>query len=132
MTEVNEDSLILARRAIVCKHWRWLPGMKAGISDDWYRACDQPETLYWQGETHGGWTTIVEDDWTPDFRDAATLGCLLELVREISGDPWLYVYVRARADGSESEWTGTLWEERFSSNSEESVLIEMLENLNES
>lgn len=132
MLEFDEKAFALAEKAIACKNWRWTPGMKAGVPDSWYRACDQPETIYWHGETNGGWTTIVEDNWIPDFRDAATLGCLLEIVREISGDPWLYVYVRSRADGSESEWTGTLWDDRFSADSEEAVLIKMLEALNES
>jgi|ETNvirenome_6_85_1030632.scaffolds.fasta_scaffold03061_4 hypothetical protein len=127
MIDFNKESLVLAERAVACENWRWMPGMKAGVPDSWYRACDQPETLYWQGETNGGWTIIVEDNWIPDFRDAATLGCLQELVREISGDPWLCAYVRARADGSESEWTGIMWERRFSAESEQEVLIKMLE-----
>jgi hypothetical protein len=132
MLELTEEEVSLSKRALSCANWRWKIGMRGGVPGDWYRACDQSEKIYWHGETNGGWTIEVGSDWIPDFRDAATLGCLLEIVREISGDPWLYVYVRSRADGSEHEWTGTVWDERFSADSEEGVLVKMLESLNES
>lgn len=68
----------LGRRAVACKHWRWMPGMM----------------------TCGGWRVIAisegrsvcakydfvvispEHDAIPDLRDPATVGCLLDLVRE--------------------------------------------------
>ena len=56
----------LGLRAMACKHWRWMPGMLSttgvrilGISSE----------------------KITAED-IPDFRDPATVGCLLALVRE--------------------------------------------------
>ena len=37
----------------------------------------------------------TSDEWTPDLTDPATLGCLLALVREASGDEYLHtIFVR--------------------------------------
>ena len=54
----------LARRAIACKHWRWMPGML---------------TL-----------EEVVPPALPDLTDPPTLGCLLALVREAWGDSDIY------------------------------------------
>ena len=64
----------LARRAVACKHWKWLPGM-----------------LYTQGG-HGvrpviATAPITQGGGLPDLSDPATLGCLLALVREAWGQP---------------------------------------------
>jgi hypothetical protein len=62
---MTEEQIALSRRAVACKGWKWLPGM----ADHWGRR-------------------LREGDWLdpaaafPDFTDAATLGCLLALVRE--------------------------------------------------
>ena len=73
----------LARRAIACKRWRWMPGMMSGkglrviqrdsdgyavwyYQDKWYMAELVPGTL-------------------PDLWDPATFGCLLALVRQAGG-----------------------------------------------
>jgi hypothetical protein len=125
--EQFDEKIDLAQRAVACGSWRWMPGMLAGTFSDWYRACDQKERLYWQGETNGGWTVDVGEDWVPNLIDAATLGCLLELVRDAANDPWVSPYVRERADKSESEWTEEVWGERFSAPTEEGVLVEILE-----
>lgn len=67
--------LDLARRAVACRGWRWLPGMRVYAES---LGCDD--------------NTIIPDGYTgnaaelaqlrPDFRDPATRGCLLQLVRE--------------------------------------------------
>lgn len=68
----------LARRAVACKGWRWLPGMRGtgslpantGRLGDFFRPMPG----------HVG-------AFLPDLEDPATLGCLLALVREAYSDP---------------------------------------------
>ena len=68
----------LSKRAVACKHFRWMPGMRAIVPKNlpmaWgtTRACRIPHSVH---------PTMV-----PDLTDPATLGCLLALVREAWGD----------------------------------------------
>lgn len=74
----------LAKRAVECKHWRWMPGM----SIDGMVVVDADESgldvarkgivQEWPGE-HA----------YPDLTDPATRGALLALVREAWGDPYM-------------------------------------------
>lgn len=60
----------LAKRAVACKGWKWMPGM----ADCWgSRVCE--------GDGLDRAVAI------PDLTDPATMGCLLSLVREVWGDP---------------------------------------------
>ena len=90
---MNDQMQALARRAVACKHWRWMPGMQ---TQDFTRVC------YGTGYSARGWdewdNTCSECDGgivtltsacLPEFSDPATLGCLLALVREAWGDEWL-------------------------------------------
>ena len=85
MTE--EQWIELGQRAFACKHWRWMPGMRAIEADTemrqhgpaWGRAIDGLRGLEWF-HAHGGCIEPV-----PDLRDPATVGCLLALVREAWG-----------------------------------------------
>ena len=72
----------LARRAVACPRWRWMPGMlrlryAPGMAD--------------HGKREG--RVKAREDWSyaPDFADPATLGCLLALVREAWSEPLLSV-----------------------------------------
>lgn len=60
--------------------WSWLPGMKAvgrrSLPEAWFRLEGEVRRL------HGEWALAL-----PDFSDAATLGCLQELVRRKYRDP---------------------------------------------
>ena len=64
----------LARRAVACKHWRWLPGMRAvgrrRMPAAWFRVEEYTQMV-------GEWRDAV-----PDLSDPATVGALLALVRE--------------------------------------------------
>lgn len=67
----------LARRAVACKHWRWMPGMRVVIPT-------QQNTLM-------PLVRVPDENWLsaerdlPDLADPATAGCLLALVFELEG-----------------------------------------------
>lgn len=63
----------LGRRAVACKWWRWMPGMR------WVA----PRTGA-AGRVRDTGFRVPDPEWgiLPDLTDPATLGCLLVLVRE--------------------------------------------------
>ena len=68
MTQILEDAvrIVLAKRAVACPTWRWMPGMATADGRRIAFASDYADDI-------------------PDFTDPATLGCLLALVREAWG-----------------------------------------------
>ena len=113
------DTMELARRAVACKGWRWLPGMLAGPAADpaWLRLTNEewavcsgpylgtvlpPEAGSADGWSRG-WSMVQwsENDYLPDLTDHATVGCLLALVREAWSDPMLFAFPDAFPD----RWT---------------------------
>lgn len=68
---MSDDMIALSRRAVACKGWRWMPGMKV---DGGFRVVESLVPF-----------TFPVD--LPDLSDPATLGCLLAIVREAWGDP---------------------------------------------
>ena len=89
----------LARRAIACKHWRWMPGMLTleevvppAITLGW----DAARVLHAdEGDAVRVCTVLrkvrdIHDTALPDLTDPPTLGCLLALVREAWGDSDIY------------------------------------------
>ena len=93
----------LARRAVACRGWRWMPGML----DQYDRRVLDVNTgrnlgipVWWTDAVGGDCYEMYEDpdrariEWSdavPVLSDAATLGCLLALVREAWGDPLTYM-----------------------------------------
>jgi hypothetical protein len=78
----------LARRAVACPRWRWMPGMVTTYGQRIARVDADGYTVAYQ---RGGHLQMVEADALPDLTDPATLGCLLALVREAWREPTLSV-----------------------------------------
>jgi hypothetical protein len=87
----------LARRAVACKHWRWLPGMRCTDGSRMLRTGHDLSGSWqaWSDEHYDACACKLRPEETrddlPDLTDPATLGCLLALVREAWGVPDLYV-----------------------------------------
>lgn len=100
---MSDTNLDLARRAVVCRGWRWMPGMRAvpkpGVLDDLsghvvhaYKSVSDHDVLVVSGPDDYGDVqdgTVYVVDYMPDLDDPATIGCLLVLVRAAWGDPLL-------------------------------------------
>jgi hypothetical protein len=74
----------LGRRAVACKHWRWMRGMITACA---LRVVDGGADYaigHRSGPTRdgGGWYDGDASGLFPDLSDPATLGCLLALVEE--------------------------------------------------
>jgi len=78
---VTDDLQDLARRAVACPGWRWMGGAR------WIGVRPAPfENLCGRYPDSDRGYRIPHDEPIPDLTDAATLGCLLALVREAWGD----------------------------------------------
>ena len=86
------DLAQLGRRAVACKHWRWMPGMLSLAGGG-----DGPRRVAWRSEAYAGGIHAddqrvrpdngpVRHNALPDLDDPATLGCVLALAREAWGD----------------------------------------------
>ena len=106
---MTKEQIALARRAVACKGWRWMPGMVAihpncttsrvlfgrgyTFLGAYRRELKTKTPSWWQGWSgqvqHGqyGYAGFEHSTPHPDLTDPATLGCLLALVREAWGDP---------------------------------------------
>ena len=81
----------LARRAVACPRWRWMPGMLDAHGHRILTVDSCATPLAWAVERYGDpriihYQPFMGDLWTrcaPVLDDAATRGCLLALVREI-------------------------------------------------
>lgn len=75
----------LGRRAVACKHWRWMPGMYLLPHIDGCECCKDRNFPRRAARLPAVFTTDID---VPDLSDPATLGCLLHLVREAWPDEW--------------------------------------------
>ena len=125
---MTSDLEPLARRAIACKGWRWMPGMRT--TDAMRVVHDQP--LY-PGRPcairEGAWVDIAPPrplrDALPDLTDPATLGCLLALVREARGEST--GFLTPAKGGGWTYWTGLYQADYFHGDIEAEALVAALE-----
>lgn len=102
---MTEEQIALARRVVACRGWRWMPGMRAvgkfpnypvrihGFGENVQDPDDMLAAdtwLPWQQPMEYGDHTY-DGPYLPDLSDAATLGCILALVREAWRCPTAYV-----------------------------------------
>jgi hypothetical protein len=100
----------LAKRAVACKWWRWMPGMLIHdrVSNFFWRCGMAPSVWLTPYGVHADRVDLIDSRKPPVmFRraiktglvltDPATVGCLLALVREAWGVP---VWAEPQSDGT--------------------------------
>ena len=97
----------LARRAVACSRWRWMPGMLiadngAGIRFLW----EDDRYLHGMAAEVGGlWMRMGKDrERLPDLTDPATLGCLIELARRGHGPTTTAIASLDPNTGAVTDW----------------------------
>jgi hypothetical protein len=86
---MTDNMIELGKRAVACRGWKWMPGMRTldamRVIHDPDRWPDRPCAI-----REGSWVDTAPPrplgDDLPDLSDPATLGCLLALVREAYRD----------------------------------------------
>jgi len=104
---MTEEQIALSRRAVACKGFRWMPGMRTNskfarvlvVDSDTPCASEEGAT---NDDCYAVWLAGVP--LLPDLTDPATLGCVLALVREAWGTAIIVSYLY-----DEGLWE-TMWE----------------------
>lgn len=119
----EEETEELGKRAAACKGWRWIPGMLDNYWDRILEVNDEGEFIYSGSATQRFTTTC---NHFPDLNDGATVGCLLDLVRQAWNDEHMWV------EFDENHWaamrsTGDRSDVAVSTASEAHCLVRALE-----
>ena len=97
---MTEADLALAREAVACKHWEWMPGMLDINGRRIIRVDGDKLTVAWYGNPHHRLapdiTVVSATDFPPDLDDPATVGCLEALVQRVLGHDGVNVIVEPR------------------------------------
>ena len=94
---MTDDLIALARRAVACPKWRLMPGM---LTDEGRRVMQ-----VWPDNLGIKWSHLLDNrvvrdaDALPDLTDAATIGCLLALVRVAWSDECAYMMPQSMSGG---------------------------------
>ena len=120
MSEQMQD---LARRAVACKHWRWMPGM--AIDGLRVTHVNENKNASACGDYSGARTWEVCEGSVPDLTDAATIGCVLALVREAWRNP--SICPMHAHPFTNQDWVVAVGKRCFHGVSEVEALVEALE-----
>jgi hypothetical protein len=116
----------IEKRAVACKHWRWLPGMRvthrwmSGIRIMATESGEQSESYVVLPDADGNAVMTLHDcgimggfpdagsayPFLPDLSDPATLGCLRHLAAKAHGawDIVIQVDIQPRMEGTHAWW----------------------------
>jgi len=110
----------IAKRAVACKGWRWMPGM---LTLDGRRVVgvDGDVLVLHYADEHKCYQRWTEDA-EPDLADPATLGCLLAMVREAHSQVGL-----CAIDMSDGQWQVLFRSGYVVGTSEAEALVAVLE-----
>jgi hypothetical protein len=121
MTTESDALAALGRRAVACKAWRWMPGMRdtygtrvlAVLPDGRLRTSELVSETYAGATLAEHEVSAPADMMEPDLADPATLGCVEALVREAHGEPEAVAVTttlgRLTGNYDADEWDAVRW-----------------------
>ncbi len=98
----------LARRAVACPKWKWVPGMLAATPPDAVWREIGADRVRVTSDWEAGGPCGAPSQALPDLTDPATLGCLLALVREAWADPRIHAAPALYAHDAPPEYRYTI------------------------
>lgn len=111
----------IARAFVACSRWRWMSGM---MTEGWRLTCVSLHDGAWSATS-----TFAHREYyyptLPDLNDPATLGCVVQLVRDATGRKYAYLeYIPlgcwAMVDPIDDRW---LREQDYGASEAEALLI---------